>query len=90
MNSKPSREELEKQIRFHEGQSAWNMWTLRVETLERLVEQMESWGENDDIRATVKNIHTVASELRQARDAARKRLESLAAFAPRPKGRKRG
>lgn len=85
----PSREEMEKQIRFHEGQSEWNRWKMREERLGELAEMFGHWADREEVLATCPTIPAVLEGVSAAHAAAAKKVESLAEFAPKPKGRKK-
>lgn len=89
MDSKPSRDELEKQIRYHEGQSQWNRWTNRVEKLEEDVETYAFWADASDITGVCTGMPAVHAALTLELQKARDHLATLAEFASKPKGRKK-
>jgi hypothetical protein len=83
----PTKDEVEKQIRFHEGQSEWTWWSNRVTKLEEDVETFAFWAESEDITAVCDGMPAVHKVLSAELKKARAKLESLAEFAPK-KGRK--
>lgn len=84
-----TKEEIQEQIRKHEGQSQHIFWTMRVDRLGELVEMMEAWSERDEVVAACPTTPAALDALRQMQADASKRLESLAEFAPEKKGRKK-
>ena len=73
---------------MHEGQSQHAFWSMRVERLGELVEMLEVWNDRDEVVTACPTTPTALACLRQMQTDATTKLESLAEFAPKKKGRK--
>jgi len=83
-----TKDEIQEQLRILNGERQWAFWSMRVERLNELVEMMESWNEREEVVATCPTAPLVLAGLRDMLGAAVPKLESLAEFAPKTKGRK--
>jgi t-SNARE complex subunit (syntaxin) len=84
-----TKDEIQAAIRKHEGQSQHAFWSMRVERLDEFVTSLESLNEREEVLAACPTAPDALKALRQMQADAVTKLESLAEFAPAPKGRKK-